>query len=86
VFDIQSDGSIAATAVGDQADFVNPSTGSTHRPVHGTINHTLKGAGVQGQLRIVGLNLDPNNAWGDTYTVVQVQIARHQYVANKTAI
>jgi hypothetical protein len=41
---------------------------------------------VQGQLRIVGLNGDPGNAWGDTYTVVQVQIARHQYVSNKTAI
>lgn len=87
VFDIQSNGTIAATAVGDQADFVNPNTGSTSTGLStATINTTLKGAGNQGQLRIVGLNLDPSNAWGDTYTVVQVQIARHQYVSNKTAI
>jgi hypothetical protein len=87
IFDIQSDGTLAATSVGDQADFVNPNTGSTSTGLStATINHTLKGAGQQGQLRIVALNGDPGNAWGDTYTVVQVQIARHQYVSNKTAI
>jgi hypothetical protein len=86
-YDIQSSGSIAATAVGDQADFVNPSAGSTSTGLStAAINSTLKGAGVQGQLRIVGLTPAVDNAWGDTYTVVQVQIARHQYVSNKTAI
>lgn len=87
VYEIQSDGSIAATAVGDQADFVNPNTGSTSTGLStATINHTLKGAGVQGQLRILGLGQAADNAWGDAYTVVQVQIARHQYVSNKVAI
>jgi hypothetical protein len=87
VYDMQSDGSIAATAVGDQADFVNPSTGSTSTGLSSTaINHTLKGAGVQGQMRILGLSPYVDNAWGDAYTIVQCQIARHQYVANKTAI
>lgn len=87
VFDIQSSGSVASTAVGDQADFVNPGTGSTGTGLStAQINATLKGAGVQGQLRIVGLSPYADNAWGDSYTTVQVQIARHQYVANKTAI
>lgn len=87
VYEIQSSGSIAATAVGDQADFVNPGTGSTATGLStAQINATLKGAGVQGQLRIVGLSLYPDNAWADAYTIVQVQIARQQYVANKVAI
>ncbi len=87
VYNIQSDGSIASTAVGDQADFVNPNTGSTSTGLStATINHTLAGAGTQAQLRIVGLSLTPDNAWGDAYTVVAVQIARQQFVANKVAI
>jgi hypothetical protein len=51
-----------------------------------SINHTLAGAGAQKQLRIMDLAPYPDNAWGDTYTIVRVQIARHQYVSNKVAI
>ena len=78
---------LVQTAVGDQADFVNPGTGSATTGL-GTcaISSTLAGAGVQAQLRIVGFSLAPDNAPGDAYTVVQAQIARQQYVSNKVAI
>jgi hypothetical protein len=86
VFSVQADGSVAITAIGDQADLVT-GTGST---VTGgstwALNHTLAGAGAQGQFRIIGLDGDINNAWGDAYTKVLVQQARPQYVAAKVAI
>lgn len=87
VYEIQSSGSIAQTAVGDQADFVNPGTGSATTGLGScAINSTLAGAGNQKQLRIVGFSLAPDNAPGDAYTVVQAQIAQQQYIADKTAV
>lgn len=87
IYDVQANGSVAQTAVGDQADVVNPGNGSTSTGLSSAaLNSTLAGAGVQAQFRIVGFNRDPNNAIGDTYTVVQVQLARSQFVANKVAI
>jgi hypothetical protein len=87
VYRIQASGLIAATAIGDQGYFNNTGSGNTSIGIsQATINSTLAGVGVQGQLRIVGLDQTPDNAWGDAFTTVQVQIARHQYVAVKTAI
>ena len=88
VYSIQCDGSLAQTSIGDQADFSSGITnGSTVTGLSTcTISSSLKGAGTQGQLRILELTLNPDNAWGDAYTVVNVQIARSQYVASKVAI
>jgi len=87
VYNVQANGSIAQTAIGDQADVVNPSTGSASTGLGSSaLNSTLGGAGVQKQFRIIGFNGDPGNAVGDAYTVVQVQLARSQYVSNKVAI
>ena len=47
---------------------------------------------VQGQVRVVGLCREVSypsgelNAWGDTYTIVQVQIANNTFVAPKVSI
>lgn len=87
LYDVQANGSIAQTAIGDQSDVVNPTTGSTSTGLSSAaLNSTLAGAGVQGQFRITGFNLDVGNSIGDTYTVVQVTNARSQYVSNKVAI
>lgn len=87
IYEIQSNGSIAATAVGDQADFVNPGNGNATLGIsNAAISSSLAGAGVQAQLRIVGLSQKINNTWGDTYTIVETMIARHQYISNKVAI
>ena len=37
-------------------------------------------------LRVIGITPYPNNAWGDTYTIAQVQISEHQFVAKIAAI
>lgn len=87
VYEMQANGAVPQTAVGDQADFVNPGNGSTSTGLStAAFNSTLKGAGVQGQLRIVGFGRDLNDTVNDAYTTVRVQIARHQFVAVKVAI
>lgn len=84
VYEIQADGSISQAEVGQQADFTNVansnglgySTCTMDAATHNTGNY---------QLRIVGIANGINNAPGDAYTVVQVQIANHQYVATRNA-
>lgn len=87
VYEVQSDGSIAQTAVGDQADVSNVTNGSVATGLSAsTLSATLAGVGVQAQFRIVGFGQQVDNVPGDAFTVVQVQIARHQYIANKVAV
>jgi len=45
----------------------------------------LAGSGAVGDLRIIGFTPAVDNAWGDAYTVVQVQVSRSQYVATINA-
>jgi hypothetical protein len=87
VYDIQADGSLAQTAIGDQANFTNISAGSTTTGLSQcTISTSLVGSSAVGDLRIINLTPGVDNAWGDAYTVVQVQVSRSQYVATINAI
>jgi hypothetical protein len=87
IYEVQADGALAQTAVGDQADCTN---GSNQQGTLGlsaaTLSSTLGGAGVQKMFRVVGISNRVDNEWGDAYTVVKVKIAQHQYVASKVAI
>lgn len=85
VYEVQADGSIAQTAIGDQADVSNVGNNSNGLSTC-TLSSTLAGAGVQAQFRIVGFGGAPDNTPGDAFTVVQVELARQQFVANKVAI
>jgi len=85
VYDIQANGSLAQTSIGDQANFASITAGSTTTGLSQCmISTTLSGSGV-GDLRIIGLSPGVDNAWGDAFTVVQVQPSRHQYVATINA-
>lgn len=88
VFSIQADGSLAATtSIGAQVDFSNITVGSTTTGLSAcTVNASTVTTSGQNQLRIVALDPGIGNAWGDAFTVVQVQIAQHQYIANKVAV
>lgn len=75
------------TAIGAQANavFATPSTTTGHSTSY--LNATLIAASSQGQFRIVGFGLDGiYDATTNPFPTVLVQIAQHQYVANKTAI
>jgi hypothetical protein len=86
VYEVQSSATLAATSVGDQADVTSVTAGSTVTGQSAAMFGTLVGAGVQGQFRILELADYLDNAWGDSFVVVRVQIARHQFVSNKLAI
>lgn len=86
IYEIQCGGSLAQTAIGDQANFLNPQSGNSLYFSNATITSTLAGASNTGQLRIVGLSEMVDNAWGDAYTIVKVQIAAQQTIAIKAAI
>lgn len=86
VYQIQSSAALNITNIGNQADTSTAGTGST---VTGLSNMTLDVATLttsgSAQLRIIGLTPYADNAWGDTYVVTQVEIAEHQFVADKVA-
>lgn len=87
VYEVQANGPVAQTAIGDQADVVNVGAGSTQTGLSSAgLSSTLAGAGVQAQFRIIGFGQYVDNLPGDAFTIVQVQLARHQFVANKVAV
>jgi len=87
VYDIQANGSLAQTSVGDNANFASITAGSTTTGLSQCmISTSLSGTSSYGDMRIIGLTPAVDNAWGDAYTVVQVQVSRHQYVATLNAI
>jgi len=88
-YSVKADGSIAATAVGDQADFSGfaaPGGSTTTGLSACTLSSTLVGAAAQGQFRIIDVDRSADNAWSDSYTKVIVRIAEHQYVAEIAAV
>ena len=86
IYEAQADGSVAQTAIGDQANITNFTNGSTTTGLsQATIASSLVGATNQGQWRILDKGYGVDNDWGDAYTVLRVQIARSQYVSNKVA-
>lgn len=87
VYEIQSDGTLAQTSIGDEADLSNTTAGSTTTGLSQcTLSNTLVGAGNSAQMRIIDIAPYPDNAWGDTYVIVRAQISEHQYVATSNAI
>ena len=86
IFEVQCDGSYAQTAVGDQVNITNFQNQIGSTGLSAATVGTVVGVGVQGQWRVLGVSPRVDNAWGDSYTIVRVMNARHQYVAVKVAI
>ena len=86
VYNIQANGSIAQSNLGNQANFTTVTAGNA------TVGYsqvmldtaTLTSSG-NATMRIIGITPGPDNAWGDNYTIVQVQVSQHQNVANIAA-
>lgn len=86
VYEIQANGSLAQTSIGDQANFISVTAGSTTTGLSQCmISTSLAGSGAVGDMRIIGLGNGVDNAWGDAFTVVQVQVSRSQFVATINA-
>jgi hypothetical protein len=102
VYEAQVNGSATSAAIGSQYNFTTATGYTTADGytigVGGAgfsttaLAATEVGTGVQGQVRVVGLGREvayPTgelNAWGDAYTIVQVQIANNAFAAPKTSL
>lgn len=87
VYEIQADGVVAQTAIGDNANFSNLTAGSNVTGLSQcTVSSSLSGSSTYGQLRILDIAPYPDNAWGDAYPILRVSVAYSQYVATVNAI
>jgi hypothetical protein len=88
VYEIQADGSMAQTTIGNEYNFNNVTAGSTTTGLsQATLNSaSAVGSGVQGQLRVVDIAPYVDNDWGDAYTIVRVVCANSQFFGAVTAI
>jgi len=102
VYEIQSAGSVTSAAIGSEYNFSAVSGNTTADGyvigVGGAgfsttaIAASAVASGSQGQVRVVGLGREVaypagnTNNWGDTYTIVQVQIANNTFRAPKVSV
>ena len=86
VYEIQANNSLVITDIGAQADFASVTAGSTTTGLSAAMLDAAQKTTTGNEiLRIVNLGTEIDNAWGDAYTIVQVQISEHQFVADKAA-
>jgi len=86
VYEIQANSSLVITDIGAQADFASVTAGSTTTGLSAAMLDAAQKTTTGNEiLRIVNLGTEIDNAWGDAYTIVQVQISEHQFVADKAA-
>jgi hypothetical protein len=88
VYEIQADGSMAQTTIGNEYNFTNIAAGSSTTGLsQATLGSaTAVGNGSQGQMRVVDVAPYPGNDWGDAYTIVRVVNSNSQFFGAVTAI
>jgi hypothetical protein len=88
VYEIQADGPMAQTTIGNAYLFTAPTAGSAVTGLSAcTLGaSTAVGNGQPGQMRVVDLAQDVNNAWGDAFTVVRVVNSASQFFGTVNAI
>lgn len=84
VYEIQANATMTVANIGEQMDFTTITAGST---VTGLSQLMLDVASstTNASLRVIGLTPGADNAWGDNFPIVQVQISEHQMVADRAA-
>jgi hypothetical protein len=88
VYEIQADGSMAQTNIGNEYLFTNVTAGSSTTGLsQATLGaSTAVGNNQPGQMRVVDLAPYVDNAWGDSYTVVRVVNSASQFFGTVNAI
>jgi hypothetical protein len=102
VYEIQAAGSVTSAAIGSQYNFsatANQTTADGYTIGTGgagfsttALAASAVASGAQGQVRVVGLGREvayPSgelNNWGDTYTIVQVEISNNTFRAPKVSV
>ena len=84
VYEVQSNAALVVADIGKQYDFTTIGTGSTVVGISQMMLDVASSA-ANAQVRLIGITPGPDNNWGDTYVIAQVQISEHQNVANVAA-
>lgn len=84
VYQLQADATVALDGTGQQYDW----TALTGNAITGLSSVALdvSTAAANAGLRVIGLNPDPDNEFGDAFPVLQVQFSQHQYVADIASV
>lgn len=84
VYEVQSNAALTVADIGKQYDMTtisgNTTTGLSSQALD------VASAASNASVRLIGITPGPDNNWGDTYVIAQVQISEHQFVADKAAI
>ncbi len=83
VYDIQAVGTVAQLNVGDMANYDALAGNDTTGLANFTLDASM--AASAQNLRIIGINPGPDNAVGDSFTIVQCLIAEHAFSLNAVA-
>jgi hypothetical protein len=84
VYEIQANASLTVADIGKQYDFTTITAGNSTVGISQMMLNVASAA-ANASLRLIGLTPGSDNAWGDNFPVVQVQIAEHQNVADVAA-
>ena len=84
VYEVQSNAALTVADIGKQYDFTAISGNSTTGLSSQALD--VASAASNASVRLIGITPGPDNNWGDTYVIAQVQISEHQFVADKAAI
>lgn len=83
-YEVQSNAALNVADIGKQYDLSaiagNTTTGLSTQALD------VASAAANGSVRLVGITPGPDNAFGDTFVIAQVQVSEHQFVANVAAI
>jgi hypothetical protein len=83
-YEIQANATLAIAIVGAQYNTIAPAGNTTTGLSLTSLD--VASAAANAQMRVTGLNPGPDNAWGDAFPIIQVQVSNHQYVATRVAI
>jgi hypothetical protein len=84
VYEIQSNAALNLTDIGKQYDFTTITAGSTTTGLSALMLDVASSA-TNASMRVINISPGPDNAWGDTYVIAQVQISEHHMVADVAA-
>lgn len=86
-YEIQANATLTVAAMGQQYDWTTNDTNAGNSTT-GISNVALDVASAANNagLRVVGITPGPDNDWGDSFPIVQVQPSEHQYTADIASV
>ena len=84
VYQIQSNAAVNVDNIGEQYNFTTVTAGSLTTGLSAVMLDVASST-TSAQMRLIGITPGPDNNWGDTYVVCQVEISKHQNVATINA-